>query len=89
MKQISFNYTDAKGKTSTRDLLVMKEPTDKYSGIDLKELDIDAVPEFVKEMEAAQDAYVKQLELIKEKYDMIHSYRQFFEAKMTDITVVE
>ena len=85
MKTITFDYTKKGGETSERTLLVVGSPTDKYSGVDLSELDPTIAAEFVVKYEKLNSEYLAQVQKLQAEYDLKHSYRQFFESGMHNI----
>lgn len=88
MKLYTFNYTKKDGSISERMLLAMGSPTDKYSGIDLSELEpVDAV-KFASEAEQLHEQYVQSLKRLQAQYDVKHSYRQFNEEGVTELTEI-
>lgn len=86
MKLKTFNYTDLKGKNTVRSVLVVQEPSDKLSGIDVSEADDQTVVEFALAYEAARQAFLSQVAALQSQYDLKHRYRQFFTSKMEEVT---
>lgn len=82
MKLVDFSYTDLKGKQSTRKVLVVQEPSDKLSGIDVSEANDQDIVEFALAYEAARQAFLSQVAVLEKEYDLVHRFRQFFPAKM-------
>lgn len=85
MKTITFDYTKKDGSTSERVLMVVGAPTDKYSGVDLSELDPTKAAQFVVEYETLHSNFMLEAQKLQAKYDLKHSYRQFFESGMKNI----
>ena len=88
MKTLTFNYTKKDGSTSERTLLVLAEPkpaSDKYSGIDITDLDPDMGSEFVTRYESIHEAYLESLKKLQAEFDVKHNFRQFFESGMSDV----
>lgn len=86
MKIVEFDYTDLKGKDSHRVLLVTGTPSNKYSGIDLTNTDEEEAGMFINEYASLQDTFNQAVENLKEKYDLKHSFRQFIDTNMKNIT---
>lgn len=82
MKLKTFNYTDLKGKNTTRTVLVVQEPTDKLSGIDITEATEQDAIEFALAYESARQAFLSQVSALQHQFDLKHRYRQFFQHKM-------
>lgn len=89
MKTATFNYTDAKGKESHRELLVLQTPSDKYSGYDIAELSDINVGNFIRAYEELQELHKANIATLLQAYDMNYKYRTFFEKNMTDIFIDE
>ena len=89
MKLAKFTYTDIKGKTKGRTVLVTSEPSDKLKGIDMSELEHDDMVEFSNEYAAIQKTFHATLEALKAEYDLKHNFRQFFANKIEDMVAVE
>lgn len=85
MKLKTFNYTDLKGKNTVRTVLVVQEPTDKLSAIDVTEANDQTVVEFALAYEAARQAFLSQVAALQAQYDLKHRYRQFFQDKMVGV----
>jgi len=89
MKLVQFTYTDTKGKTKDRKVLVTSEPSDKLKGIDMSELDHDDLLEFSNEYATIQESFYAALETLKSNYDLKHNFRQFFANKIANLVSVE
>lgn len=85
MKLKSFVYQDLKGKITNRTVLVVQEPTDKMSGIDVSEHDDETIVEFALAYEAAKQAFLAQVAALEKQYEMQHRYRQFFSDNMQEV----
>lgn len=89
MNAINFTYKKANGSTSERNLLVTQAPSDKFAGIDMSEMtDPVQMAEFIKLATQLHDVYVMKLNEIQAAFDLKHSYRQFFEAQMSNVTKI-
>lgn len=89
MKLAKFTYTDVKGKTKERLVLVISEPSDKLKGIDMSEVSPDDMIDFSNEYAAIQQTFHATLEALKAEYDLKHNFRQFFANKIEDMVAVE
>lgn len=85
MKFAKFKYTDTKGKITNRQVLVIQEPSDKLLAFDVAELDEVEVAEFAEAYEAAKQAFVAQIEVLKQEYDLKHNFRQFIANKIENL----
>ena len=85
MKLAKFNYTDLKGKQSSRKVLVMSTPTNKLSGIDVTEYSDEDIAEFAVDFDNLHEEYMSAVEDLKNAFDMKHNYRQFLEQSITDM----
>lgn len=82
MKFIKFEYRDLKGKVSNREALVVGEPTDKVSTIDVTGMAAEDVAVFAHQYQVLKENFVAQIEALKGSYDLKHNYRTFFPDKM-------
>jgi hypothetical protein len=85
MKQITFTYTDLKDKVSTRTLLAMSVPSNKYAGIDISELSNDEAKDFSDAYFFEYGVFLNEIEKLKTAYDLRHSYRRFIDERMTNV----
>lgn len=85
MKFAKFKYTDAKGKVTNRKVLVVQEPSDKLQAFDVAELNEVEVAEFAEAYETAKQAFVAQIEVLKQEYDLKYNFRQFFANKIENL----
>ena len=85
MKIARFNYTDAKGKNSERVILVLQRPSNKYTGIDLRELTERDQELYREEAMVLLDNYTKAMESLNEEFDVKYRYRQFIDSQMQHI----
>ena len=88
MKHITFDYTKKDGSTSSRSLLAMVVPGNKYAGIDVSEVDPEVAEHFIQRVKKLHDEYVAALQELQDVYDVKHNYRQFLESGMTNITEI-
>jgi hypothetical protein len=85
MKFAKFKYTDAKGKITNRRVLVVQEPSDKLQAFDVAELSEIEVAEFAEAYETAKQAFIAQIEVLKQEYDLKYNFRQFFANKIENL----
>lgn len=85
MNTLTFKYTKANGTQSDRVLVTMVSPNTMYEGIDVSELSTEQQGEFIAEMNVLKDKYLTAINGIKNDYDLVHSYRRFDPAKMTNV----
>lgn len=88
MKTLTFTYTKKAGPTSSRTLLAMVTPTDKYAGIDISELDASEAAEFAAAATSLHNKYVESMQALQNKFDLKHNYRQFLADGMTNIVEI-
>lgn len=87
MKTIEFTYTDAKGKVSSRTLVVVSGPKDAYEGIDVSAMPNDEFAAFMQEYGDLRDKQIKELQELQEKFDLKHNYRKFLTERMDNLKV--
>lgn len=89
MKALTFTYKKTTGELSERFLLALSQPGNKYSGIDITELQgTPASEEFVRLAKQLHDKYVMDMQRLQQDFDLKHNYRQFLESGMTDVTQI-
>jgi len=82
VKFVKFEYQDLKGKVTNRECLVIQEPSDKVSTIDVTGLPDDDIADFACQYEVIREGFLAQIEALKSTYDLKHSFRTFFPDKM-------
>lgn len=87
MKTIEFTYTDAKGKESTRTLVVLVAPNSSYEGIDVSAMPNDEFAAFAQEYSTLREKQIKELQELQEKFDLKHNYRKFLTERMDNLKV--
>jgi len=85
MKILTFTYTKKDGSVSSRTLLAMDGPSDKYSGIDLSELDANEAQAFINSMQELNDQYLEDMRKLQVAAGLRYNYRQFLAAGMSNI----
>lgn len=85
MKTLIFTYIKKDKSVSERVLLTMGNPSNKYSGIDLTELDPVIANEFTDKAIKLHTNYLKSLQDLQVEYDLKHSYRQFLEDGVSNL----
>lgn len=84
MKLATFTYTDLKGKTTSRKLMVLTEPSNKYFGVDVSELDDEQIALLFNELDLLDSQYTQSLDKILQEYDVKYNFRQFLESGVRD-----
>lgn len=84
MKFAKFKYTDAKGKATEREVLVLVEASPNMLAIDLSHLTNEDQAEFWAVVEILTDEYRKNFEKVKEEFDLKYSIRSFAAERITD-----
>jgi len=87
MKIVTFDYTDLKGNSSYRELAVELEPTDKFCGYDIGELDDEQVAHFVNEYDELREVFRQNVFNLANKYELKYKYRTFFEKSMANLII--
>lgn len=82
MKFVKFEYQDLKGKVTHREALVVQEPSDKVSTIDVTGLSDEDVAGFACQYDFLKEVFLKEVEALKSTYDLKHNFRTFFPDKM-------
>ena len=85
MKIAQFQYTDLKGKTSQKQVLVIQEPTDKMSGIDISELSTEAQAIFAAQYAELFDEFKEKVLLLQKSHDLLFRYRNYIPEKMSSL----
>lgn len=85
MKIAQFQYTDLKGKTSQKQVLVIQEPTDKLSGIDISELSTEAQAVFAAQYSELFDEFKEKVLALQKSHDLHFRYRNYIPEKMSNL----
>lgn len=88
MKAITFTYTKPNDSVSDRVLLVLTQPTELVSGIDITELFEENANEslkFITRAQELQEEYLKNMRTLQKEYDLTHNFRSFSKDRMTEI----
>ena len=88
MKTLNFKYTKKDGSVSERLLLAMTQPTDKFAGIDVTQLEPNEAAEFIALANTLHSEYLSKLLEIQERYDLKHNYRQFLASGVTNLNEI-
>lgn len=88
MKTLTFTYTKKDGSTSTRTLLSLVVPGDKYAGIDVSDLDANEAEVFISAMAALHNKFLGDMLELQRRADLKHNYRQFLASGMSNITEI-
>jgi len=89
MKFAAFKYTDTKGKISQRKLLVLDQPSNKLTGIDVTELEPVQALQLAREYDRLLDAFRQSVLELYTDFDVEHNYRQFLQSKIESLEVVQ
>ena len=89
MKLKNFTYQDLKGKITNRQVLVIQEPSDKMSAIDVTGIPDDQVVDFAVEYDVIYKSFLAEVEALKSNYDLRFSFRQFFPGSMVNVEAEE
>lgn len=86
MKFIKFDYVDAKGRHTSRDVAVMYEASPNMFALDVCELDVEEQAQFAVEYNRLLELHQAALDQLLMKHDLKNSMRYFVPSKMTNIT---
>ena len=89
MKFAAFKYTDTKGKISQRKLLVLDQPSNKLTGIDVTELEAPQAQQLAREYDRLLDAFRQSVVELYADFDVEHNFRQFLQAKIENLQVTQ
>lgn len=84
---MSFIYVKDDKDISERVFIPLQNPSDKYFGVDISELDYEEQAVFQVSIEEVIAEYKDKIDKLMEQYDIKHSYRYFFPNKMKDLSV--
>lgn len=84
MNIMTFTY-NKDGEFSERVFIPIVNPTQKYFGIDISELEVVDQVAFDEELFRIQDEQKAKIDALMEKYDCKYRYRFFFPEKMTNV----
>ena len=85
MEVLTFKYEKEPGSISERVLAAITQPSDKYFGIDISELDFEDQGLFVNELDDILEEQKEKIDALMVEYDIKHKYRTFLAAKMSEI----
>ena len=88
MKYIDFDYTDRNGKTTHREALVLRQPTQFMECLDVTELELDEQAQLATEYDKIVQEMQERLLRLYNKYDVVNSFRQFVPERM-NVTYAE
>lgn len=89
MKFAAFKYTDAKGKITQRKLLVLDQPSNKLTGIDVTELESTEAQQLARQYDKLLDAFRQSVVELYADFDVRNNYRQFLHEKIESLEVVQ
>lgn len=85
MNIITFNYTKADGKVSTRSISPIVTPNRFYEGTDLSELEVEDQVMYVQALGKLHDEYLSKVLALQNEFDLNNRYRRFDPSKMAQI----
>lgn len=85
MKTLTFKYTKKDNSVSERLLLAMVQPTDKFAGIDVTQLDGNEAAEFIALANTLHSEYLAKMGELQDRFDLKHNYRQFLASGVTNL----
>lgn len=89
MKFAAFKYTDAKGKITQRKLLVIDQPSNKLTGIDVTELEAAQAQQLAREYDRLLDNFRQSVLELQVDFDVKHNFRQFLHDKIESLQVTQ
>lgn len=89
MKFAAFKYTDAKGKITQRKLLVLDQPSNKMTGIDVTELEPEQITQLAIEYDRLLDSFRQSVLELQADFDVSHSFRQFLQNKIESLEITQ
>ena len=89
MKFAAFKYTDTKGKISQRKLLVLDQPSNKLTGIDVTEVEAAVARQLAVEYDRLLDAFRQNVLELYTDFDVRNNYRQFLHSNVENLEVVQ
>lgn len=81
---LSFDY-NKDGKETHREYVCLSEPSDKYFGVDVSELDIEDQAVFYAKLSDMYDKLVEDTNTLMAEYDIKFKYRYFKPEQMSNI----
>lgn len=83
---INFKYKKSPEDVSNRTVVVLDQPSNKYFGIDVSDLDEDEQEQINAEIQNAQDTFkTETIAAIIYKYELQNKFRNFLVEKMEDV----
>jgi len=80
MKYTEFTYTDAKGKITSRKVLVIQEPSNKLLGLEVSEMEPEDRVAFMAEYNKIFQQFIEAVNDLKADFDVTHYLRQFIDV---------
>lgn len=85
MNIMTFDYTKADGKVSTRSISPIVVPSGFYEGTDLSELSDEDQVLYVQALGKLQDEFHSKIHALQNDFDLNNRYRRFDPSKMSAI----
>ena len=89
MKFAAFVYVDAKNKTTQRKLLVIDQPSNKMTGIDVTDLEPAGAQQLAREYDRLLDNFRQSVLELQADFDATHNFRQFLPERMSAVEVTQ
>ena len=89
MKFAAFKYTDAKGKITQRKLLVIDQPSNKLTGIDITDLEPAQAQQLAVEYDRLLDGFRQSVLELQADFDVQHNFRQFLQSKIESLEITQ
>lgn len=89
MKFAAFKYTDTKGKISQRKLLVLDQPSNKLTGIDVTEVETAVAQQLAREYDRLLGVFQQSVVELYADFDVRNNYRQFLQTKIESLEVTQ
>lgn len=89
MKLKEFTYKDRNGKITNRTVLVVQEPSEKMSAIDVSDQTDETIVNFALAYETARKTFLAQVQTLEKEFDLKHRFRQFFPDEMNNVVAEE
>ena len=89
MKFAAFKYTDTKGKISQRKLLVLDQPSNKLTGIDVTEVEAAVAQQLAREYDRLLGVFQQSVVELYADFDVRNNYRQFLQTKIESLEVTQ
>lgn len=86
-KVMTFQYMKSPNDITDRVFVALGEPSDKFFGVDITELDDEEQGLFMAGVNKAFEEYTEQLNVLMQEFDIKNNYRYFKPEKMVNVKV--